>query len=111
VETVVVAPASGTISSVYSGQVVSRYSGNYGFRIGGMITERVVEVGQQVSAGQVLARLDPQDVQVNVRSAVAQTSAAAAQSQAQTADLARAAPAGRRFHLASRVRPPASRHA
>ena len=90
VETVIVAPASGAVSSIYSGQVVSRYSGNYGFRIGGMITERAVEVGQQVSAGQVLARLDPQDVQVNVRSAAAQTSAAAAQSEAQTTDLARA---------------------
>ncbi len=90
VETVVVAPASGAVSRVYSAQVVSRYSGDYGFRISGMITERPVEIGQQVSAGQVLARLDPQDVQVNVRSAAAQTSAAAAQSEAQTTDLARA---------------------
>ncbi|GAD49720.1 putative efflux system protein [Caenibius tardaugens NBRC 16725] len=90
VETVVVAPASGAVSSVYSGQVVSRYSGNYGFRIGGMITERAVELGQQVRAGQMLARLDPQDVQVTVRSAAAQTSAAAAQSEAQVTDLARA---------------------
>lgn len=90
VETVIVAPASGAVSSIYSGQVVSRYSGNYGFRVGGMISQRAVEVGQQVSAGQVLARLDPQDVQVNVRSADAQASAAAAQSEAQATDLGRA---------------------
>jgi RND family efflux transporter MFP subunit len=90
VETTIVTPASGAVSTVYSGQVVSRYAGNYGFRIGGMIVERPVEVGQSVSAGQILARLDPRDVDVSVRSASAQTSAAAAQSSAQTTDLARA---------------------
>jgi RND family efflux transporter MFP subunit len=89
VETTIVTPASGAVSTVYSGQVVSRYAGNYGFRIGGMIVERPVEVGQSVSAGQILARLDPRDVDVSVRSASAQTSAAAAQS-SQTTDLARA---------------------
>jgi pyruvate/2-oxoglutarate dehydrogenase complex dihydrolipoamide acyltransferase (E2) component len=80
----------GAVSTIYSGQVVSRYVGNYGFRVGGMIIARPVEVGQQVAAGQILARLDPKDVDVSVRSATAQTSAAAAQSQAQTTDLARA---------------------
>lgn len=90
VETIVLKPASGAVSTVYSGQVVSRYVGNYGFRVGGMIIARPVEVGQQVAAGQVLARLDPKDVDVSLQSATAQTSAAAAQSQAQTTDLARA---------------------
>jgi RND family efflux transporter MFP subunit len=55
-----------------------------------MIIARPVEVGQQVAAGQILARLDPKDVDVSLQSATAQTSAAAAQSQAQTTDLARA---------------------
>lgn len=34
----------------------------YGFRVGGKIAQRKVSVGDQVKAGQSLARLDPQDV-------------------------------------------------
>lgn len=90
VETLLIGEASGEVSTTYSGQVVSRYSTDYGFRVGGMITAVPVEVGQRVSAGQVLARLDPQDMQVQLNSASAQSAAAAAQSQVQTTDLSRA---------------------
>lgn len=89
VETIVAASDTAAASSTYSGQVVSKYSADYGFRVGGMLIARDVEVGQQVVAGQVLARLDPKDIDVNVRNASAQTAASAAQAQAQTADLAR----------------------
>lgn len=90
VETVAVGPAEGSTSTAYSGQVLSRYTGNYGFRVAGMITERLVDVGQTVSAGQILARLDPHDLSVGVNSAQAQTAAAGAQASAQTTDLIRA---------------------
>lgn len=90
VETMVVAPGSADTSAIYSGPVVSRYSGSYGFRLSGMITARSVEIGQRVSQGQILARLDPRDVEVNVRSAQAQSAAAATRANAQIADLARA---------------------
>lgn len=66
VETVVVGEASDSLSSVYSGQVVARYSSNHAFRVPGMITERLVDVGQPVVAGQILARIDPRDLLVNV---------------------------------------------
>ena len=90
VETLVVAPAGGATSTVYSGQVVSRYEGRYGFRVAGMIVAKLVDVGETVSAGQVLARLDPTDVELNASGADAQVSAAAARAGPQSVDLARA---------------------
>lgn len=90
VETMVIAPASGGTGAVYSGQIVSQYEGHYGFRIGGMIVAKLVDVGQTVAAGQVLARLDPADVSFNVQSADAQVAGASAQAIQQTTDLRRA---------------------
>ncbi|WP_304273931.1 efflux RND transporter periplasmic adaptor subunit [Caulobacter segnis] len=90
VEAIVAAPATGSLRSVYSGQVVARYSIQYGFRVPGQIASRPVEIGQTVAAGQVLASLDPKDLAANARGAAAQTSAADAQANAQSADLQRA---------------------
>jgi len=90
VETVIAEQASGFVSTVYSGQVVSRFSSNYAPRVGGLITHRLVEIGDQVLAGQLLARIDPKDVDVSVRTAQAQLSAAAARADATAADLERA---------------------
>lgn len=61
-----------------TGQVEARNEASYGFRIGGRIIERLVNVGDQVEPGQVLARLDPQDEQNALRSAQAALSAAQA---------------------------------
>ncbi len=47
--------------STYAGEVKARYNMALGFRIGGKIVERFVEVGQVVAPGTLLARLDPQD--------------------------------------------------
>ncbi|MCG0995891.1 efflux RND transporter periplasmic adaptor subunit [Acetobacter indonesiensis] len=45
----------------FTGTVVARVQSDLGFRIQGKIIERLVDVGQQVKAGQVLMRLDPTD--------------------------------------------------
>ena len=42
------------------------------FRVGGKIIQRMVDVGDRVTARQVLAKLDPKDLQTNVDSAQAQ---------------------------------------
>lgn len=60
------------------GEVKSRYESNQGFRISGKIVERKVEVGTQVKKGQVLARLDISDTQLNAAAAVADVRAAEA---------------------------------
>lgn len=59
-----------------TGHVEAQNEASYGFRIGGRVIERLVNVGDQVKSGQVLARLDPQNEQNAVRSAQAGLSAA-----------------------------------
>lgn len=68
-----IAPRStGPIGAVYSGEIRPRYENDLAFRVTGKIVARLVEVGATVRKGQVLARLDPQDQQLQVESARAQ---------------------------------------
>lgn len=60
----------------YSGEVRARIESRLGFRVGGKITRRQAEVGQRVTAGQVLAQLDPQDYQLGADAARAQVAVA-----------------------------------
>ena len=71
-------PATAAVAEVYSGDVHARFESQLGFRIGGKIKARLVDVGAQVIAGQVLAELDPQDVQLQVASARATLASAEA---------------------------------
>lgn len=48
----------------FSGDVRPRYESRLGFRVGGKIVERRVDVGAMVADGQVLMRLDPQDLRL-----------------------------------------------
>ena len=64
------------IMSTLPGQVQSRYSTPLSFRINGKILERRVRLGDSVKAGQIVARLDPADVEKNSASARAQLDAA-----------------------------------
>ncbi|WP_026354243.1 efflux RND transporter periplasmic adaptor subunit [Massilia niastensis] len=48
----------------FSGEVRPRYESRLGFRVGGKIVERKVDVGAAVRRGQVLMRLDPQDLRL-----------------------------------------------
>ncbi len=93
VQTVEMQPAGPTSS--FSGAVHARTLADLGFRVGGKIVERPVEVGDHVTAGQVLARLDDQDLRLsaeNAQNAVAAAQADAAQARA---DFGRYAALGR----------------
>ena len=63
---------------VLIGEVKSRYESNQGFRIGGKIIERQVEIGSQVKKGQLLARLDATDTNLSAQAASADVRAAEA---------------------------------
>lgn len=62
----------------YAGEVRSRVETQLAFRTTGKITERLVNAGTVVQAGQVLARLDPGDNALNAQAAQAQAELAAA---------------------------------
>lgn len=55
----------------YSGSVKARYEVNLAFRVDGKIIERVVDIGQRVRPGDLLARVDASDYNLSVRSAEA----------------------------------------
>lgn len=65
----IVGAAPATAAHVYSGEVRARYENDLAFRVGGKVVARHVEVGAAVKKGEVLARLDPQDAQLNVDAA------------------------------------------
>lgn len=56
---------------VLTGDIQARVQTQLSFRVGGKIIQRSVDVGDRVSARQVLARLDPKDLQTSVDSAIA----------------------------------------
>lgn len=62
----------------FTGQIVARRELRIGFRVGGKITDRLVEVGQYVQAGEVLARLDRSDYELTLEAAKADVEAAQA---------------------------------
>ncbi|WP_248744114.1 MULTISPECIES: efflux RND transporter periplasmic adaptor subunit [unclassified Pseudomonas] len=68
----VVKPADFAASVTLTGDVQARVQTELSFRVGGKIIQRMVDVGDRVSAKQVLAKLDPKDLQTNVDSAQAQ---------------------------------------
>src|SRR5579864_2252189 len=53
--------ASHADAEVYSGDVHARFESQLGFRVNGKIKSRLVDVGDHVEEGQVLAELDPLD--------------------------------------------------
>ncbi|RON93672.1 efflux RND transporter periplasmic adaptor subunit [Pseudomonas fluorescens] len=53
----------------FAGSIQARYESNTGFRVGGRIASRNVDVGAEVEKGALLATLDPSDQQNQLRSA------------------------------------------
>ncbi len=73
----------------FAGEVRARVESRLGFRVGGKISARSVEVGQRVKAGQVLARLDAQDYRLATDAARAQAMAAGTNRDLANADFRR----------------------
>jgi RND family efflux transporter MFP subunit len=60
----------------FAGAVQARFDALVGFRVGGKIIERRVDVGSRVERGQVLARLDAQDLRLAVDALAAELDSA-----------------------------------
>ena len=73
----------------YSGEVRARIESRLGFRVAGKLTERNVQLGQHVSAGQLLAQLDARDYQLSADAARAQLVSATTQRDLAAADAGR----------------------
>ncbi|MBS0250785.1 MAG: efflux RND transporter periplasmic adaptor subunit [Proteobacteria bacterium] len=50
----------------FTGVIAARVESNLGFRVSGKITERLVDTGQTVKAGQPLMKLDPADLKLTI---------------------------------------------
>ncbi|MCY1412269.1 Multidrug resistance protein MdtA [compost metagenome] len=72
-----------------TGDIQARIQSDLSFRVGGKIISRSVDVGDRVTAKQVLARLDPKDLQANVDSAAAAVFAEQARVKQASADFER----------------------
>lgn len=84
-----VAHAASAQTRTFTSVVRARVESELGFRTGGKVVERLVEVGDRVKAGQVLARLDPVDYQLAAKAAADQVQAVAVDAQQTAADEAR----------------------
>ena len=73
----------------FVGVVRARYETDLGFRVAGKMVSRVVNVGDRVQVGDVVARLDPQDLKLQVESAEAEFAAATSSLQQTASDLER----------------------
>ncbi|MGS1097077.1 efflux RND transporter periplasmic adaptor subunit (plasmid) [Aquamicrobium terrae] len=76
VKVVEIARADTTREFQYSGTVKARTEMNQGFRVAGKIVERLVDIGDRVQSGDTLARIDPTDYALAVKTAEANLSAA-----------------------------------
>lgn len=79
VRTVTVGEGAGMESVTYTGTVRGRYEQALAFQVSGQVLERLVNVGDRVSRGQVLARIDPKDVREQSNMGDAQVASAKAQ--------------------------------
>lgn len=75
--------------STFHGNIHAEFEPNLSFRVNGKIIERSVDIGQTVSQGQVIAKLDPTDYRLAADSAVAQLAAAKSNYITQQANLER----------------------
>jgi len=76
VKTIRIAFDSEAQQRTYSGVIVPRHEVQESFRVGGRIEKRLVDVGDHVREGQLLAVLDEKDLRLAMESAQAELSAA-----------------------------------
>jgi multidrug efflux system membrane fusion protein len=89
VRTITVAPGSASGLQEFAGEVRARTESRLAFRVSGLLVERRADLGAVVRPGQVLARLDPQDLRLGQQAAQAAVTAAQANAEQADADLAR----------------------
>jgi multidrug efflux system membrane fusion protein len=88
---IVVQPAPATAGPLdsYAGSLRARHESALAFRVGGKVARRLVDVGDRVSAGQVLAELDRVDLDLEVGAAAAALASAEADAVLAASELAR----------------------
>lgn len=79
----------GVSLSAYPGEVRAREESALSFRVGGNLVRRLVDVGDTVKRGELLAELDPDDLRLQAQAAQAQLAAAEAQLARAAADRGR----------------------
>jgi membrane fusion protein, multidrug efflux system len=81
----------GTVQSSVelAGEVRARVESRLGFRVAGKLSQRPVQLGEHVKAGQLLAQLDPQDYRLAADAARAQLAVAASSRDQAAADFKR----------------------
>ena len=89
VRTLVVGEAGGLSERQYAAEVRARVESQLGFRVPGKVVRRLVNVGDTVRAGQLLAELDPADLRLGAQAAQAGLAAAQAQAAQAEANLKR----------------------
>ncbi|MDE2420933.1 MAG: efflux RND transporter periplasmic adaptor subunit [Gammaproteobacteria bacterium] len=78
-----------TLLNSYSGEVTARFQPQLSFRVSGKVIKRLVDVGDTVKQGQILAQLDPQDAELQLNAAKAQLASAESAERIASAELAR----------------------
>lgn len=76
-------------TATYPGEVKARFEAPLGFRVAGKIIARKVEMGDLVQPGQVIAALDPSDLELRRKAAASAVAGARATYTQTSADLAR----------------------
>jgi RND family efflux transporter MFP subunit len=89
IRVITVQPVAAAESVTLTGSIAAQAESNQSFRTSGQIIERLVDVGDHVSKGQVLARIDPKVQQADVESASAAAESAKADVEQATAAFAR----------------------
>ena len=83
---IVPAKLTGRAERAFTGVVSARVQSDLGFRVAGKVTERLVDIGQTVRAGQPLMRIDRNDLELAIASRANAVAAAKAVAVQATAD-------------------------
>jgi len=78
-----------TAQQEYAAELLPQAESRLGFRVGGKVVRRVVQVGQHVKAGQLLAQLDPLDYRLAADASKAQVASAQSNLDLASAELKR----------------------
>jgi len=89
IRTLTVTPKSTTALAEFAGEIRPRIETRAGFQVPGRVTQRMVEVGQTVKAGQPLAMIDAQDYRLAAEASAAGLTAAKVDRDQQRADYQR----------------------